>query len=672
MLALAATGSTTADEGMWLFNDLPAKTLQTRYGFTPTAEWADHLMKASVRFNSGGSASFVSSTGLVLTNHHVGADTLQKISTPDHNYYQNGFYAKALADEIPAPDLELNQLISIQDVTQRVQNAVSSDMAPSAAALARRAIMAKIENESLESTGLRSDVVTLYGGAKYHLYRYKKYTDVRLVWAPEAAIAFFGGDADNFEYPRYDLDACIFRVYEDGKPAKTAHFLKWSDHGVNQDELVLVSGNPGRTNRIFTLAALKHQRDARLPYVLNFIRRREILLQQFGLESPERERRAHEELFGFQNSRKALTGMLQGLQDPRFMGHKEQAERDLLKQIAGDPKLRALASAWDRIAKLQQRRKELLGQGVSLNTQLYQMAETLVRMAAEDKKPSPEQLREFRASNRQSLLQQLFSPAPIYKDLEQAKMADLIGFMMEQRGGDDPWVLKVLDGKSPADRAAELIAATQLHQVDYRRKLADGGADAVQACKDPLIRLAALMDPESRRLRKIQEEIQEEERQAYAKVAEAVFATQGTSTYPDATFTLRLAFGTVRGYHEDGQPVAPWTTFAGAFRHESVHAAREPWQLPQRWHDRKSQLDLDTQMDFVCTADIIGGNSGSPVVNRNLELVGLIFDGNIQSLTADYYYSEKQARAVAVSSAAIRAALRTLYDAQRIADELGR
>jgi len=269
-------------------------------------------------------------------------------------------------------------------------------------------------------------------------------------------------------------------------------------------------------------------------------------------------------------------------------------------------------------------------------------------------------------------LQQLFSPAPIYKDLEQAKLADLIGFMMEQRGGDDPWVLKVLDGKSPSDRAAELIAATQLDQVDYRRKLADGGEDAVHACTDPLVRLAALVDPESRRLRKIQEEIQEEERQAYAKVAEAVFATQGTSTYPDATFTLRLAFGTVRGYHEDGQPVAPWTTFAGAFQHESVHAAREPWKLPKRWRDRKSQLDLDTQMNFVCTADIIGGNSGSPVVNRNLELVGLIFDGNIQSLTADYYYSEKQARAVSVSSAAIRAALRTLYDARRIADELGR
>lgn len=671
MLIAGANAVVSADEGMWLFNDLPVRYLQTKYGFTPTADWTEHLMKASVRFNSGGSASFVSSSGLVLTNHHVGADTLQKISTPEHNYYQDGFYAKTLADEIPAPDLELNQLVSVEDVTQRVSAAVGADMNPSDAASARRAVMARIENESLESTGLRSDVVTLYGGAKYHLYRYKKHTDVRLVWAPEAAIAFFGGDADNFEYPRYDLDACLFRVYENGKPATISHFLKWSDHGVDENQLVFVSGNPGRTNRIFTLAALKYQRDVRLPYTLNFIRRREILLQQFSLESPERKRRAHEELFGVQNSRKALTGMLQGLQDPAFMASKQRSEQRLLKRIADDPKLRDLSGAWQSIAALQQRRKKLLAQSVSLGTQLYQIAETLVRMTAEDQKPSPERLREYRDSNRQSLQQRLFSPAPIYPDLEQVKLADLISFMMEQRGGDDPLVLQILNGKSPSDRAADLVADTKLDQVACRRKLAEGGQAAIDSCDDPMIQLAKLTDAESRRIRKLNEEIQEQERQAYAKVAETLFATHGTSTYPDATFTLRLAFGTVRGYEENDLPIAPWTTLEGAFQHENVHGARPPWKLPKRWHDRKDRLDLDTQLNFVCTADIIGGNSGSPVVNRQLELVGLIFDGNIQSLTGDYYYSEKQARAVSVSSAAIRTVLRVLYDARRIADELG-
>ncbi len=335
------------DEGMWLFNDLPTAYLQETYGFTPTPEWSGQLMLASVRFNSGGSASFVSSRGLVLTNHHVGSDTLQKISTPEHNYYRDGFYARTLDEEIRSPDLELNQLISIQDVTGRVQAAVTADMDAAAAAAARRAVMADIEKESLGETGLRSDVVTLYGGGRYHLYRYRKYTDVRLVWAPEAAIAFFGGDADNFEYPRYNLDACLFRVYEDGKPVETKHFLKWSDRGVTDHELVFVSGNPGRTNRISTVADLKYLRDVALPQRLDFIRRREVLLQQFGLKSPEKERRAHEELMGVQNSRKALTGMLQGLQDPAFVQRKLSQEHQLLDAVKNNAQLSHCAAAWE-------------------------------------------------------------------------------------------------------------------------------------------------------------------------------------------------------------------------------------------------------------------------------------------------------------------------------------
>ena len=302
-----------ADEGMWLFNDLPKELLQSRYGFEPDADWAKHIMLSSVRFNVGGSASFVSSNGLVLTNHHVASDTLYKISTKENDYQTDGFLARTLDEEIPAPDLELNQLVSIDDVTDRVNAAVDAEMDVADAAKARRAVMAEIERESLDATGLRSDVVTLFGGAKYHLYRYKKYTDVRVVWAPEAAIAFFGGDADNFEYPRYNLDVCLFRVYEDGKPAKIDHFLKWSPQGAADGELVFVSGNPGRTQRIFTLAALKYLRDHRLPYALDSLRRSEILLQQFAFGGEEQERRAKDDLLGVQNSRKALTGMLQGL-----------------------------------------------------------------------------------------------------------------------------------------------------------------------------------------------------------------------------------------------------------------------------------------------------------------------------------------------------------------------
>ena len=669
-IAMAVCRGVWADEGMWLFNDLPGEHLKTKYGFEPTEPWARHVMLSSVRFNSGGSASFVSSTGLVLTNHHVGADTLHKISTPEHNYYRDGFYAKTPAEEIKAPDLELNQLVATEDVTERVGAAVKSGTSAAEAFASRRAVMSQIEKESLDRTGLRSDVVTLYGGARYHLYRYKKYTDVRLVWAPESAIAFFGGDADNFEYPRYCLDVCLFRVYEDDKPAKIEHFLKMSPKGAADGELVFVSGNPGRTQRIFTTAALKYQRDRYVPFVLNFLRRREILYQQFGLEGEEQERRVRDDLFGTQNARKAYTGMAQGLQDPTFFARKEAEETALRAKVAGDPNLRKYADAWKTIEEVQARRGDLLEQTPSFAGRHYQIAETLVFMAAEDQKPNSERLREYRESARASLEQQLFSPAPIHPNLEQAKLADSLSLFAERRGGDHPLVEQVLDGKGPQARAAELVGGTELAEIAVRRRLAEGGQTAIDASTDPLIQLARLMEPEARRIRKIEDELDELERQAYSQITSAVYAVKGTGTYPDATFTLRLAFGQVEGYVDGGRPIPPWTTMGGAFDDEEEHGAKEPWKLPSGWHARKDRLSLETPFNFVCTADIIGGNSGSPVINRNAELVGVIFDGNIQSLTGRYYYSDTTARAVSVHSSVVLESLRKIYDAARLVEEL--
>jgi hypothetical protein len=669
---LCNAGRTDADEGMWLFNDLPRDYLKSTYDFDAKPEWAEHLMRASVRFNSGGSASFVSSRGLVLTNHHVGADTISKLSTGERNYYRDGFYAATLDEELAAPDLELNQLVSIEDVTDRVNESVRADMPASEALAARRAAMAKIEAESLAETGLRSDVVTLFGGAKYHLYRYKKYTDVRLVWAPESDIAFFGGDADNFEYPRYCLDVCLFRVYEDGQPAQIADFLSIAPGPLAEEELVFVSGNPGRTRRIHTSAALKFQRDQRMPHVLNLLRRREILFQQYGLEGDERERQAQDDLFGIQNARKAYLGMLQGLQDPALMAQKEAAEQALLAQVAADARWSDSADAWKKIAEVQDRRKEMLKQSGGFYSGLYSIAETLVLMAKEDQKPSADRLREFRDSNRESLQQQLFSPAPLYPDLEEAKLADSLSLFVEQRGGDDALVQKVLAGKSPAARAAELLAGTQLADIQQRKTLVEGGLAAIEKSEDPLIRLALVMEAEQRRLRQQEEELAEIERQAYARIADVLFAVQGTSTYPDATFTLRLAFGPVRGYEERGRQIAAWTTLGGAFEREQAYGGKAPWRLPDSWRKNRDQLDLATQFNFVCTADIIGGNSGSPVVNRAGELVGVIFDGNIQSLSADFVYSDTQSRAVSVHVAAMREALKKIYNAQRLVEELGR
>jgi peptidase S46-like protein len=671
-LTLSLLSISSADEGMWLFNGLPKTQLSEEYRFTPTDAWAEHVMRASVRFNSGGSASFVSSTGLVLTNHHVGADTLHKLSTPERNVFEDGFLAKALDQELPAPDLELNQLAAVKDVTDRVMGALKDDMSAGEAMAARRAVMAEIEKESLDETGYRSDVVTLYGGARFHLYQYKKYTDVRLVWAPESGIAFFGGDADNFEYPRYCLDVCIFRVYEDDKPAQIEHFLKPSPTGVSDGEVVFVSGNPGRTQRILTVVALKYQRDHYLPYVLDFLRRREILWQQFGLEGEEQARRAKDDLLGIQNSRKALKGRLQGLQTPAFFDAKEREEEELLRRVADDDKLKENLAAWQTIEDAQKRRIAMLGVTGGFAGPLYRMAEQLVMLATEDEKPSGERLREFRDSARESLLQRLFSPAPLYPDKAKAELADSMALFVERRGGDDELVAKVLAGKSPETRAAQLIDGTQLVDVDFRKQLVEGGRKAIESSDDPLIRLARFMEPEARRLRQEQEELAEIEQQAYAQIADVLFAIHGTDTYPDATFTLRLAYGPVSGYTESGTFVPPWTTIGGAFEHEIRHGAKEPWILPKSWHAARPNLDLATPMNFVCTADIIGGNSGSPVVNRDAELVGVIFDGNIQSLTANYFYSDEQARAVSVDVRVLLEALRKVYGATGLVEELGR
>jgi hypothetical protein len=670
----------SADEGMWLFNNPPRKLLREKYQFEPAADWYEHLQKASVRFNSGGSGSFVSPGGLVMTNHHVGADALAKLSSAEHDYLADGFHARTHDAEIKCHDLELNVLVSIEDVTARVNTAVAPGLNPAEAQQARRAVMSEIEKESLDKTGLRSDVVTLYQGGLYHLYRFKKYTDVRLVFAPEKAIAFFGGDPDNFEFPRYDLDVCFFRAYENDAPAKPEHYLKWSAAGAKDGELIFVSGHPGRTERQNTVDHLEFLRDRALPSTLNSIRRREVLLATFSDRSRENARQAEDELFGYQNSRKARLGQMAGLQDPALFKSLADRETALRAAVTGNAKLQKEAgSAWGEVAAALAAWSAFyddyaqLEQGQAFNSELFSIARTLIRLSAEGAKPNGDRLREFRESNLESLEQQLFSTAPIYPALETAKLADSLGMFIEKAGAKNDLVAKVLAGKSPQARAAELIQNSKLADVELRRRLAKEGASAQAATGDPLIELARLVDGPSREVRKRYEDTVEEPlRQAYAKIANARFALYGTETYPDATFTLRLAFGTVRGYEEQGRQVPPWTTIGGSYPHAEEHGSVYPFALPPRWLERKGKLDLDTPFNFVSTADIIGGNSGSPVVNRAGEVVGIIFDGNIQSLVLAYAYTDTQARAVSVASPAIVEALEKIYEAGELVAELGR
>ncbi|NDC53177.1 MAG: DUF1080 domain-containing protein [Planctomycetia bacterium] len=690
-VAIAALAEARADEGMWLFSHPPVARIERDHaaalgGARLTPEWLTHLQRASVRFNSGGSGSFVSADGLVLTNHHVGADALQKLGTPERDYYRDGFAAAAPDDELPCPDLELNVLMSIEDVTAPVQAAVAPDMDPATAFAARRRVMAEIEQESLTATGLRSDVVTLYQGGRYHLYRAKKYTDVRLVFAPEQQIAFFGGDADNFEFPRYNLDICFFRAYEDGRPARVPHHLAWAERPVREGDLVFVSGHPGHTDRARTVRELLALRDRQVPFTLGVVNRLEALYAAYCGEGPEEHRQAMADLFGVQNGRKNREGLLAALLDPGLLARKRAEEtrrRELVARRVSPP----TPSPYERIERAEEDvarvavRHAFLEGGVGFNSNYFANARMLLRAADEAAKPSGERLREYRDSNRASLEQQLFSPEPLYDPFETAKLADSLTALATTLGPDDPLVGAVLAGTSPRDRAAELVAGSSLGarpgatRPDTRRSLYDGGRAAIDASGDPMLALARAVDAEARSLRKVVEAADEVKRQAHAEIAAAVFAADGEEAYPDATFTLRLAYGTVRGYDADGRHVPPVTDYRGLFARADEKRETPPFDLPPRWRDLRPTLErdeafLDTSFNFVSTADIIGGNSGSPVVNPRGELVGLIFDGNIESLALDLAYDDTRARAVAVDAAGIVAALRRVYRADSLLAEI--
>ena len=686
VFAVGLNTSALADEGMWPFNAPPLKQLKEKYQFEPTSQWLEHLQKASVRFNSGGSGSFVSANGLVITNHHVGADTLQKIGDTQHNYLRDGFYAKTQADEIKSTDLELNVLMSIEDVTARVNGAVKPGINSDQASHARNAVIAAIEKESKEKTGLRSDVVTLYQGGAYHLYRYKRYDDVRLVFAPEQQMAFFGGDPDNFEYPRYDLDICIFRVYENGQPVKIDNFLKFNSRGPSEGELIFVSGNPGKTDRQLTLDELADTRDRYLPYVLRMFNRREVLELSYSARSFENARKAREDLFGHQNSRKGNGGILAGLLDPQILSALRARDQKLRDAIGRDPKLRSTIAAYDRIKRaqgeivknaplynyLEQERPSIVGYRPprALSGDLFKYARLVMRAIDERAKPNGERIPAFRDSARESLELELFSTEPIYDDYEILRLTDSLTDFASQFGADNPLVQKVLAGKSPHARAAELVSGAKLKDVAVRKDLYSKDAAALQAAHDPMLDLARLIDGPAREARKIYDAQEEIKKQAYADIAKARFAIEGTDSYPDATFTLRLSYGRVRGYEQDGKQIPAFTDFAGLYQRSAEHDNRAPFDLPQRWIDKKANLNLATKLNFVSDADIIGGNSGSPVVNKDNEFVGIIFDGNIQSLVLDCIYTDTQARAVSVDSAAIVEALRKVYDADALADEL--
>ncbi|MPY86596.1 MAG: S46 family peptidase [Luteitalea sp.] len=663
---------------MWLFNAVPKEAIKQRYGFEVTDAWLTRLQRASVRFNNGGSGSFVSADGLVLTNHHVAADTLQKLSSAGQDYVREGFLAKTRAEELKAPDLELNVLESIEDVTSHVNDVIATGMSPAEERDARQQRIAAIERASLDTTGLRSDVVTLYGGAQYHVYRYRRYTDVRLVFAPDFDIAFFGGDPDNFTYPRFDLDMALVRVYEDGQPARVKDYLKWSSHGAEDGDLVFVSGHPGSTQRLDTVADLEYQRDVALPYRLAYLEGLHRVCVAYGARGAEQQRQAGEVRLGVENSLKALRGRLAGLKDDRLMARKGREEHALRQRLTQDGTLRAkYGDPWAAIARSRRSlaafRNELvlLEEGDAFSSYLVELAHTLVRLAAEDQKVDAERLPEFTSARRESLELDLYSPAPIYAEFEKARLAWSLGVMRATLGANHPILEKVLGRQSPDARAAELVDGTKLAAVAVRKELAGRGPAAIERSTDPMIMLARAIDPDARSVRtRYEREIESVERLAYANIARAHFDVMGDDRYPDATFTLRLSYGAVKGYQENGRAIQPFTTFAGLFARADEHGHRPPYRLPERWLSRRGAIDGSVPLNVVTTNDIIGGNSGSPVVDTRGELVGLVFDGNIHSLVGDFVYDDTLNRTVSVDVRAMRYALAHVYNATGLIEEL--
>ncbi len=666
-----------ANEGFWPFNRIPRAAIKQALGVDLSDQWIERVQQASVRFPSG-SGSFVSPDGLVLTNHHVSLDLLHKLSTPERDLVGQGFLAATRAQEMKAPDLELLTLQKIDDVTAKVNEAVKAGMSSADTLAARRAAIATIEKDTQSATGLKAEVVTLYQGGQYHLYLYKKFADVRLVFAPEFDAAFYGGDADNFTFPRYCLDMTLWRVYDDGKPLVTKNFLPWSTTGVKEGEAVFTSGHPGATQRLNTAAHLEFLRDFALPMSLNAYSEIRTALDAYARKGAEQERQAKDDFFGIENSLKSWKGQIAGLKDPALLSKKRADEAALRARVNASPNLKAkYGDAWDKVATARQSlppyntERVFFEGGLGIYTQYFTIARTLVRWADESGKPNGQRLPEYSDARKAAMERQMGSAAPIYAGVEQAKLEAAFAVMQQQLGAGHALVRQILAGKAPAARAAELIAGTQLGDAATRKALLAGGQAAVAASTDPFITLATAVDSRSRELRtKYDNEVLGVERDAYARIAQAVFATQGDSAYPDGTSTLRLSYGQVKGYMEDGKMVSPFTEIRGLYARGDEHKQQPPYKIPDSWMKARAMVKPTTPFDFVSTNDIVGGNSGSPVINAKGELVGLIFDGNIQSLPGYFVYDGSVNRAVSVDARGILEALKVVYKADSIVQEL--
>jgi hypothetical protein len=674
---LAAFTPALADEGMWTFDNFPSQTVQQKYGVTIDQQWLDRVRAGAVRLAGGCSASLVSSEGLVLTNHHCVAGCVQDLSTADRNHMTDGFIPSSRSEERQCPGTQAEILTAIADVTPAVNAATGGKAGPDFVR-ARDGAVADLEKKACEGREAlnRCQVISFYDGGQYKLYTYRKYSDVRLAFAPEAQAAFFGGDPDNFNFPRYDLDFSFLRLYENGRPVATPQHLKWNASAPKDGELVFVAGNPGGTDRQLTAPQLVTMRDVVRPpllYQLSELRGR---YTRFAEENSEHARISSRSLFGIENTIKALRGAQLALLDPTLIESKRKADAELKAKVDADPRLKAeIGDPWAEIAQAQVARAELntafsfLEGRAGSGSQLFGYARRLVRAAAERNKANGERLREYTDARLPLLEKTVLDPQPVERDLEQLQLQFWLTKLREELTADAPETQLYIGQDSPETLARTLSAST-LGDAAVRKQLWEGGSRDVMASNDPMIRYVLKTDESARAVRKaVEERVEGPTDRAAERIAKARFAAFGTSVYPDATFSLRLSYGRVAGWTYRGRTVPSLTNFDGLYRRVTGHF---PFDLPQRWLAAKDRLDLSTVFNISSENDIIGGNSGSPLINARGEVIGAIFDGNIHSLGGDFYYDPALNRAVSVSTAAITEALNKVYGQTALVAELNR
>ena len=662
-----------ADEGMFPFDNIPRAEIKSRYGFDLSDAWLKKVQMASVRFGGSGSGSFVSPEGLLLTNYHVALDILQKLSTKDKNYVRDGFRAATRADALKVPGIELNVLVSIEDITALVDDALKGKTGDVSAA--RQAFLTQLKEERGKATGLRVDTMAFYKGAQRQLYSYKRYTDVRLEFAPEYAVALFGGDTDNFKFPRHGLDMAFFRVYENDAPIKSENYLSFSIAGTKENDLLFVAGHPDQTSRLSIAPHLKHMRDGTYPLFTERLKRIQTVLQKHSALGPEQARSATNDLFAVENGLKTFAGQLKALQRDSLIENRLKEEESLRRALAADPaRAKEYAEAYDAIATAYKNLASYEGvyysldSGAGFDTSLFNPARVIARLAIENTKPNEARFPAFTDSRREGLLNRLYAPpGTIDKPLEKAKLANSLSLVRDQLGADSPLAKKILNGKTPEARSAELIDGTRLADIEFRKELVAGGLAAVERTTDPMVALAYAIEPETRAVRKrFETEVVAVENDNYPKLARLSRVGRGAMAYPDANFTLRLTYGVMRGYAD----VPSSTNFDGLFASAQQRQNQEPFKLPENWLAKKASLNLRTPLNFITTHDVTIGSSGSPVLNRNAEVVGLLFDLNEQSLSNKFGYDETQARSICLDARAIIESLAKVYASKDIVAEL--